>query len=298
MFVRSYAFMFLAILFWSMNPVANKIALEEIPVPQLVSMRAVFSSIILLVFSFAIGYRYSPKKIGWKPFVLGFLDPGLTSLLFVYSLTVLSAANTILIIALLPFSQSILGRIVFKEKIQPSIWIGGIVAAYGLATFYSIEDFQDTDSLWGNLLMFFCFCIFSVSQLLVKKIMKSEVAAIHVTTSQMISASVFLSLYMVFFGDMTLPFQASSGTLMTLLFLIFSMAFPFFFYNKALRYITVGMASLLLVLIIPFGFIFAAIFLGESITLTKSAGAIMVMIGVVIPHLIVLWKRKFNILYK
>ena len=298
MFVRSYAFMFLAILFWSMNPVANKIALEEIPVPQLVSMRAVFSSIILLVFSFAIGYRYSPKKIGWGPFVLGFLDPGLTSLLFVYSLTVLSAANTILIIALLPFSQSILGRIVFKEKIQPSIWIGGIVAAYGLATFYSIEDFHDRDSLWGNLLMFFCFCLFSVSQLLVKKIMKSEVAAIHVTTSQMISASVFLSLYMVFFGDMTLPFQASSGTLMTLLFLIFSMAFPFFFYNKALRYITVGMASLLLVLIIPFGFIFAAIFLGESINLTKSAGAIMVMIGVVIPHLIVLWKRKFNIVYK
>ncbi len=294
MFYRSYAFMFLAILFWSMNPVANKIALEEIPVPQLVSMRAVFSSIILLVFSFAIGYRYSPKKIGLKPFVLGFLDPGLTSLLFVYSLTVLSAANTILIIALLPFSQSILGRIVFKEKIQPSIWIGGIVAAYGLATFYSIEDFQDRDSLWGNLLMFFCFCLFSVSQLLVRKIMKSEVPAIHVTTSQMISASVFLTLYMVFFGDTTLPFRASSGTLMTLVFLIFSMAFPFFFYNKALRYITVGMASLFLVLIIPFGFIFAVIFLGESITLTKSAGAIMVMIGVVIPHLIVLWKRKFN----
>ena len=298
MFVRSYAFMFLAILFWSMNPVANKIALEEIAVPQLVSMRAVFSSIILLVFSFAIGYRYSPKKIGWKPFVLGFLDPGLTSLLFVYSLTVLSAANTILIIALLPFSQSILGRIVFKEKIQPSIWIGGIVAAYGLATFYSIEDFHDRDSLWGNLLMFFCFCIFSVSQLLVKKIMKSEVAAIHVTTSQMISASVFLTLYMVFFGDMTLPFRASSGTLITLVFLIFSMAFPFFFYNKALRYITVGMASLLLVLIIPFGFIFATIFLGESITLTKAAGAILVMIGVGLPHLIVLWKRRFNIGYK
>ena len=198
----------------------------------------------------------------------------------------------------MPFSQSILGRIVFKEKIQPSIWVGGIVATYGLATFYSIEDFHDRDSLWGNLLMFFCFCLFSVSQLLVKKIMKSEVAAIHVTTSQMISASVFLTLYMVFFGDMTLPFRASSGTLMTFVFLTFSMAFPFFFYNIALRKITVGMASLLLVLIIPFGFIFAAIFLGESITLTKSAGAIMVMIGVVIPHLIVLWKRKFNIVYK
>ena len=93
----------------------------------------------------------------------------------------------------------------------------------------------------------------------------------------------------------TLTFKASSGTLMTLLFLIFSLALPFFFYKKDLRHITVGMARLLLVLIIPFGFIFAAIFLGESITLTKATGALMVMIGVTIPHLIVLWRRKFNI---
>ena len=295
MFVRSYTFMFLAIIFWSMNPVASKIALEEFSVPQLVSMRAVFSTIILLVFSFIIGYRYSLKNIGWGPFVLGFLDPGLTSLLFNYSLTVLDATNTILIIALMPFSQSILGRIFFKEKIQPSIWIGAIVAAYGLTNFYSIEDFHNRDSLWGNLLMLICFCVFSVTQLLVRKLMKSEVAAIHVTTSQMISASIFLTLYMLFFGDMTLPFRASSGTLMTLLFLIFSLAVPFFFYNKALRHITVGMASLLLVLIIPFGFIFAAIFLEENITWTKTSGAILVMIGVMIPNLIVFWKRKLNI---
>ena len=295
MFYRPYFFMFLAIIFWSMNPVASKIALEEFSAPQLVSMRTVFSTIILLVFSFIIGYSYSPKNIGWGPFVLGFLDPGLTSLLFNYSLTVLDATNTILIIALMPFSQSILGRIFFKEKIQPSIWIGAIVAAYGLTNFFSIEDFHDRDSLWGNLLMLICFCVFSVTQLLVRKLMKSEVAAIHVTTSQMISASIFSTLYMLFFGDMTLPFRASSGTLMTLLFLIFSLAVPFFFYNKALRHITVGMASLFLVLIIPFGFFFAAIFLGENISSTKTLGAVLVMIGVVIPHLITLWKRKFNI---
>ena len=298
MFFRPYSFIFLAIIFWSINPVASKIALEEIPVPQLVSMRAVFSTIILLVFSFMVGYRYSPKKTGWKPFLLGFLDPGLTSLLFNYSLTVLNATNTILIIALLPFSQSILGRILFKEKIQHSIWIGGIVAAYGIANFFSIDDFQNRDSLWGNLLMLICFCVFSVTQLLVRKVMKSEVAAIQVTTSQMISASLFLTLYMLFFGDMTLPFRVSSGTLMTLLFLIFSLAVPFFFYNKALKYITVGMASLLLVLMIPFGFIFAAIFLGENISSTKSLGAVLVMIGVMTPQLVIILKRKLNIVSK
>ena len=295
MFFRSYSFLLLAILFWSINPVASKIALEEIPVPQLVSMRAIFSTIILLVFSFTVGYRYSPKKTGWKPFLLGFLDPGLTALLFNYSLTVLNATNTILIIALLPFSQSILGRILFKEKIQHSIWIGAIVAAYGLTNFFSIEDFHDRESLWGNLLMLICFCLFSVTQLLVRKIMISEVSTIHVTTSQMISASLFLTLYMLFFGDINLTFRASSGTLMTLLFLIFSLAIPFFFYNKALRQITVGMASLLLVLIIPFGFIFAVIFLEENITWTKTSGAILVMIGVITPHLMTFCKRKLKI---
>ena len=35
---------------------------------------------------------------------------------------------------------------------------------------------------------------------------------------------------------------------------------------------------------IPFGFLFAAIFLGEEITPLKSGGAVFVMIGVALPH--------------
>ena len=128
--------------------------------------------------------------------------------------------------------------------------------------------------------------------------MISEISTVYVTISQMISASIILTLYMLFFGDITLTFRASSGTLMTLLFLIFSLALPFFFYNKALRDIPVGMASLLLVLIIPFGFVFAAIFLEENITWTKTSGAILVMIGVMTPQLEIILKRKFNIFSK
>ena len=78
---------------------------------------------------------------------------------------------------------------------------------------------------------------------------------------------------------------------MTLLFLIFSLAVPFFFYNKALRQISLGMASLLLVLIIPFGFILATIFLRENIYSTKSLGAVLVMIGVMTPQLVILLKK-------
>ena len=284
MLIRAYTSIIAACLLWSMNPAANKLALEEIAVPQLVFMRAVFAAFILLLVSFFMGHRFRPKEIGWRPFLLGVLDPGLTSLLFVTSLTVLSASNTVLILALMPFSQSMLGRIVFKEELRSSVWLGGTLAFSGIVIYFSGEAFNGADTVWGNSLLLSVFCLMAVSQLMTRKIMTTEIPAIQVTSSQMISASVVLFIYLIVFGDTELPLQASSGTMMTLLFLVFSMAIPFFLYNQAMRHLPIGTASLLLVMIIPFGFLFAAIFLGEEITLIKATGAILVMTGVAFPH--------------
>ena len=284
MLIRAYTSIIAACLLWSMNPAANKLALEEIAVPQLVFMRAVFAAFILLLVSFFMGHRFRPKEIGWRPFLLGVLDPGLTSLLFVTSLTVLSASNTVLILALMPFSQSVLGRVVFKEELRSSVLLGGTLAFSGIVIYFSGEAFNGADTVWGNSLLLSVFCLMAVSQLMTRKIMTTEIPAIQVTSSQMISASVVLFIYLIVFGDTELPLQASSGTMMTLLFLVFSMAIPFFLYNQAMRHLPIGTASLLLVMIIPFGFLFAAIFLGEEITLIKATGAILVMTGVAFPH--------------
>jgi len=241
------------------------------------------------------GHRFRPNQIGWRPFVLGILDPGLTSLLFVTSLTVLSASNTVIIMALLPFSQTILGRMMLKEDFQSSVWLGGVLAIFGLAIFFIGEDFSGSESLWGNLLLMTVFCLMAGSQLLTRKIMKSQIPTILVTTSQMFSAAVVLLVYLLIFGDLDRRLQASSGTIMTLVYLGFSMAIPFFLYNQAMRHIPVGMASLFLVLIIPFGFLFAAIFLGEEITLLKSSGAALVMIGVGLPQILQSWKKTYSV---
>ena len=284
MLIRAYTSIIAACLLWSLNPAANKLALEEIAVPQLVFMRAVFAAFILLLVSFIMGHRFRPKEIGWRPFLLGVLDPGLTSLLFVTSLTVLSASNTVLIMALMPFSQSVLGRVVFKEELRSSVLLGGTLAFSGIVIYFSGEAFNGADTVWGNSLLLSVFCLMAVSQIMTRKIMTTEIPAIQVTSSQMISASVVLFIYLILFGDTELPLQASSGTMMTLLFLVFSMAIPFFLYNQAMRHLPIGMASLLLVMIIPFGFLFASIFLGEEITLIKAIGAILVMTGVAFPH--------------
>ena len=295
MIVRAYTFILVACFLWSLNPVANKVALVDIAVPQLVFMRAVFAALILFSVALFTGHNFRPKQIGWRPFVLGILDPGLTSLLFVTSLTVLSASNTVLIMALMPFSQTILGRMVLKEDFQSSVWLGGVLAIFGLAIFFIGEDFNGSESLWGNALLLIVFCLMVVSQLLTRKIMISEIPTILVTTSQMVSSATVLLVYLLIFGDLDSPIRASSGTVMTLVYLVFSMAIPFFLYNQAMRHIPVGMASLLLVLIIPFGFLFAAIFLGEEITLLKSSGAVLVMIGVALPQILKSRKKTYSV---
>ncbi|MEC8980169.1 MAG: DMT family transporter [SAR324 cluster bacterium] len=295
MIVRAYIFLIIACIFWSFNPVANKIALDEIAVPQLVFMRTFLSAIIMLIVTLCMGHGFRLKQIGWRPFLLGVLDPGLTSLLFVTSLTLVSASNTVLVMALMPFSQPIIARLVLKEEVQPSIWFGAILVLFGFSIFFLGENIITKDSLLGNVLLMTVFCLFTFSQLITRKIMLTKISTFVVTSSQMVSASVIMFLNLMFFGNLELPFQASSGTIMTFVYLVFSLAIPFFLYNQAMRHIPVGMASLFLVLVIPLGFLFAAIFTGEEITLFKTTGAVLVMIGVVLPHLLQIVVKRFSV---
>ncbi len=295
MIVRAYIFLIIACIFWSFNPVANKIALDEIAVPQLVFMRTFLSAIIMLIVTLCMGHGFRLKQIGWRPFLLGVLDPGLTSLLFVTSLTLVSASNTVLVMALMPFSQPIIARLVLKEEIQPSIWFGAIIVLFGFSLFFLGENIITKDSLLGNVLLMTVFFLFTFSQLITRKIMLTKISTFVVTSSQMVSASVIMFLNLMFFGNLELPFQASSGTIMTFVYLVFSLAIPFFLYNQAMRHIPVGMASLFLVLVIPLGFLFAAIFTGEEITLFKTTGAVLVMIGVVLPQLLQIVVKRFSV---
>ena len=295
MIVRAYVFLIIACIFWSFNPVANKIALDEIAVPQLVFMRTFLSAIIMLIVTLCMGHGFRLKQIGWRPFLLGVLDPGLTSLFFVTSLTLVSASNTVLVMALMPFSQPIIARLVLKEEIQPSIWFGAIIVLFGFSLFFLGENIITKDSLLGNVLLMTVFFLFTFSQLITRKIMLTKISTFVVTSSQMVSASVIMFLNLMFFGNLELPFQASSGTIMTFVYLVFSLAIPFFLYNQAMRHIPVGMASLFLVLVIPLGFLFAAIFTGEEITLFKTTGAVLVMIGVVLPQLLQIVVKRFSV---
>ena len=295
MIVRAYIFLIIACIFWSFNPVANKIALDEIAVPQLVFMRTFLSAIIMLIVTLCMGHGFRLKQIGWRPFLLGVLDPGLTSLFFVTSLTLVSASNTVLVMALMPFSQPIIARLVLKEEVQPSIWFGAILVLFGFSLFFLGENIITKDSLLGNVLLMTVFFLFTFSQLITRKIMLTKISTFVVTSSQMVSASVIMFLNLMFFGNLELPFQASSGTIMTFVYLVFSLAIPFFLYNQAMRHIPVGMASLFLVLVIPLGFLFAAIFTGEEITLFKTTGAVLVMIGVVLPQLLQIVVKRFSV---
>ena len=86
MLIRAYFCLILSCVLWSLNPVANKYALLELAVPQLVFLRTTFTAIVMLVIALLLGYSFRLKQIGWKPFILGIIetfflpDSSLTSL--------------------------------------------------------------------------------------------------------------------------------------------------------------------------------------------------------------------------
>ena len=113
--------MLLAVFFWSLNPVAMKIALEHAS-PNLIATARVISA-ALLIWGLLLVWKikFNWRELGFEPFLMGLIEPGINSILFLLAMTMVPLPNVILFSCLLPFIQSLLGRFFLKEPFQASV---------------------------------------------------------------------------------------------------------------------------------------------------------------------------------
>ena len=73
--------MFLAVFFWSLNPVAMKIALEHAS-PNLIATARVISA-ALLIWGLLLVWKikFNWRELGFEPFLMGLIEPGINSIL-------------------------------------------------------------------------------------------------------------------------------------------------------------------------------------------------------------------------
>ena len=267
----------LGVIIFSGSLPATRVAIADFSPMFLTSARAAIAALLGAVFLFAFR-QTRPERRDILPLTLvaiggvfGF--PLLTAL----ALQHITAAHSIVFIGLLPLATAIFGVLRGGERPKPAFWLFSIVGAAAVAGFalYGSND----GTLTGDLLM--------IAAILVCGMGYAEGAILSRRLGgwQVISWSLLLALpVMALVTLLTLPQSWNSIGVPAWIGLayvsIFSMLVGFIFWYRGLAQGGIAAVGQLQLLQPFFGFLLAAIFLGEPIAWTMIASTVVVVVCV------------------
>jgi drug/metabolite transporter (DMT)-like permease len=268
---------FLGVIIFSGSLPATRVAVADLSPMFLTSARAVIAALLGVVFLFALR-QTRPERRDIFPLTLAAIGgvvgfPLLTAL----ALQHITAAHSIVLIGLLPLATAIFGVLRGGEQPKPAFWLFSIVGAAAVAGFalYGSEG----GTLVGDLLM--------IAAVLVCGLGYAEGATLSRRLGgwQVISWALLLSLpIMAVIALFTLPNTWSNIGVPAWIGLvyvsIFSMMVGFIFWYRGLALGGIAGVGQLQLLQPFFGFLLAAIFLGEPIAWTMIASTVIVVVCV------------------
>jgi drug/metabolite transporter (DMT)-like permease len=268
---------FLGVIIFSGSLPATRVAVADLSPMFLTSARAVIAALLGVVFLFALR-QTRPERRDIFPLTLAAIGgvvgfPLLTAL----ALQHITTAHSIVFIGLLPLATAIFGVLRGGEQPKPAFWLFSIVGAAAVAGFalYGSEG----GTLVGDLLM--------IAAILVCGLGYAEGATLSRRLGgwQVISWALLLSLpIMAVIALFTLPNTWSNIGVPAWIGLvyvsIFSMMVGFIFWYRGLALGGIAGVGQLQLLQPFFGFLLAAIFLGEPIAWTMIASTVIVVVCV------------------
>jgi drug/metabolite transporter (DMT)-like permease len=273
-----------AVFLWASSATGNKWALADVTVPEVVAYRIVGGALILWCAGLAL--RRSYRWRGPWPLLMGILEPGLVTFFIVLGLKYTSAVNAAVVWGIMPATQPVLARLILKEPIQRSVLVGAALAIAGTALLFAVKHEDGTGSLLGDFLLVCGVASASANQMIARRIATTHREPIVTTSYQLLSSSLLALVYLAFFVPPAgLYATADAVTYAVLTFLILTTAGPFFLYNYALQYMSVGRVSLFAPLTGPIGVVMATLAFGEPIDALIVAAILMALGGAFLPAL-------------
>ena len=279
----------LAVTFWASSPTAIKIVLAAVPVIEAVTLRFVIAAIMLWLAAAAVHQAVNVRRVGWRPFVAGMIEPGLVSIIAYQGLLWTTAVHAALIFALMPLIASVFARVFLKEAISVPVIVGALVGLGGIILLVSGAGADSDASLAGDLLIILALFMICGVQLTFRRLAQEHGQPALVTAMMMSGATVTGAIALATFGDLPpLAWSAQAGIGLWSWFLYTAVAVSgasFFLQNYALRHLPVGRVTLYSVLSAPIGVPFAWLVLGESISTRDLIAIAIVVTGVALPAL-------------
>ena len=277
--------MLAAVFLWSSATPASKFVLEEMPAAEFVVLRLSLAAVALWLIVLAMRPDARLRVVGWRPLVMGLLEPGLVTFLVSLGLTMTSPVSASVFWGVTPLIMPLLGRIVLGEPIEPIVLGAAVVAFGGIAVLAWGQSHHGGGSLMGDALVAGGVMASVLNGLIARRNAQAGASPLVTASWQLTTACCISALLLA-----VLPAQGpalsgvGSTTLGVLLYLgLVVSAGVYILSNYAVRHLPVARMSLLGCVTAPLGAALSALFLGTEISALDIAAIALVIGAVALP---------------
>jgi drug/metabolite transporter (DMT)-like permease len=197
-------------------------------------------------------------------------------------MTMTSATNTVLLVDINVVFIVILAVFVLKEKLNQWMVVGLFIGLAGVVVISTNGDLSAiiSGSFEGNMLVFGAGILWAFYVVLLTKELNGTKLLASATGAVIVETAVFLiPIMLILTKDYSIE---STGTLAALYAGIFCTALAFVLYSVGLKQLGATMSSVILLVEIVFGILFAILLLGEMPTIATAAGGAMILLSVIV----------------
>jgi drug/metabolite transporter (DMT)-like permease len=279
--------MLAAVFLWSSATPGSKFALTEIGVAEFVVMRLSLAAIALWLIVLVTRTRAHLRHVGWRPLVMGLLEPGLVTLLVSVGLTMTSPVSGSVFWDLTPLIVPILGRVVLGERIEIVVLVAAVIAFSGTLILVWGQSHHGGGSVLGDIFVASGVLASAVNALLSRR---NALAGANplVTSSWQLTSACWVAGPLLFVmppaGMRAIDASIESIAVLLYLGLVVSVG-VYILSNYAVHHLSVGRMSLLGCLTAPLGATLSAMLLGTQMSALDLVALGLVIFAVALPSL-------------
>ena len=263
-------------------PVIGKVVLAVIPAVALVGMRVGITALILFVVQLTRG-RIRLKETGdyWRLAVLSLFGVTFNQLMFITGLSMTKAANASLLAVTIPIFALTIGSLIGVEKLRPIKFVGIIVAAAGVIFLIDprVASFSSQTTI-GDMLIILNSLSYGLYVATSKSVVTRNGAFRSIMWIFIFASIICVPLGAISISSVDVSAVSTQIWMMVLYIAVAVTAVPYFLNAWALARVNPSTVAVFVYLQPLIGFIFAVIFLGETVDSKFIVAAGLVFIGV------------------
>jgi drug/metabolite transporter (DMT)-like permease len=291
---KVYSLAIMAVVFWGLSYVWYKVVYQYYDPATTMFLRLTISSLLLYLFARVWKRMQKIEKKDYWPFVfLSFFSPFCYFVGESYGLLYVTPTVAAVVIATIPVFSPLLAFIAFREKVGIINVFGFLISFFGVLIMVLDHEFRFTASPIGLFLLFFAVGSALINIIFLKKLAVKYNSFTIITVQNLLGAIFFFPVFLITgFSDFISiqPTWELTGALLALA--VFGSTLAFIFYTSSVRAIGIARTAIFTNLIPAVTAISSFLILREVIDLSKIAGMVIVVAGLLLTQVSGLRKRQ------